>query len=200
MSKKVIKKVKLGIDVDGVLRDFDSKAIEIFQRVYPEKINMEFINSYSYDFSGLIDVPKKELSKIWQETFCEEIYREAGLMPRVKEELKLLRDWCRKQKDVRYSFAVATAQIPRNMSHTYYWLGKHNFNFTEIYCNNNKHSLNIDYLVDDSPINYEKWISSGKSESKFIMFDRPQNRLITATNRITKFSELIEILKNTSQF
>ena len=94
MSKR---KIRLGIDVDGVLRDFDSKVIEIAKQVYPDKILGEVTRGW--DFPN-IDVDIKELSKLWQETHCEEIYRNAELMPNVKEEFKLLKEWCRTQRQI----------------------------------------------------------------------------------------------------
>ena len=196
MSRKVILKHKIGLDVDGVLRNFDKKAIEIFQRVYPDKMNMESIDSYGYDFSGLMnDIPRKELAKIWQETHCDEIYRDAELMPGVKEELNILRNWCRKQKDVRYSFAVATAQIPYNSNHTLYWLGLHRFNILEYHVTNFKHKLDLEYLIDDSPKNYAAWVKYGKPEANYFLFDGPNNRGVECTNRIFKLSDAIEILQ-----
>jgi 5'(3')-deoxyribonucleotidase len=136
----------------------------------------------------------KELSKLWRETHCEEIYRNAELMPMVKEEYKLLKDWCRAQK-TGYQFVCVTSQMPYNINHTLYWLGKHYFNFMETIISNHKHNVNIDFLIDDSPKNYQKWVDAGRNETHFILFDRPYNKHIEATHRITKLSEAIDILK-----
>jgi 5'(3')-deoxyribonucleotidase len=189
MSKR---KIRLGIDVDGVLRDFDSKVIEIAKQVYPDKILGEVTRGW--DFPN-IDVDIKELSKLWQETHCEEIYRNAELMPNVKEEFKLLKEWCRTQRPG-YQFICVTAQMPYNACHTHYWLGKHYFNFLEVHISNHKHKIDIDYLIDDSPKNYTKWVEAGRDEKAFILFNRPYNEDCPATNRIDKLSDLISILKN----
>ena len=84
------RKLRVGIDVDGVLRDFDTKTMEIIKELYPDKVLADYATSWDYDN---VDVPIKELSKIWQETHCEEIYRESELMPGVKEEFKILKDF-----------------------------------------------------------------------------------------------------------
>ena len=185
-------KTKIGIDVDGVLRDFDSKVMEIIKRLYPDKILADEVTGW--DFIN-VDVDIRELCKIWQETHCEEVFRDAELMPNVKEEFKLLKTWCRTQKPG-YSFACVTAQMPYNACHTLYWLGKHYFNFLTTYISNNKHSLDIDVLIDDSPKNYEKWVKSGRTESDFILFDRPYNQSCPASSRIYKLSDAVTILKN----
>ena len=121
------KKIKIGIDVDGVLRDFDTKVMEVIKEVYPDKITSE--ETYGWDFPN-VDVDIKELAKLWQETHCEEIFREAPLMPNVKEEFKALKEWGRTQRPG-FQYAVVTAQMPYNANHTLYWLGKHYFNFLE---------------------------------------------------------------------
>ena len=186
------KKQKIGIDVDGVLRDFDTKLLEVAERVYPGKVNLDA--ERKWDFEGVIDVPIQELCKLWQETHCEEIFREAPMMPDAYAEFKLLRQWARTQKQG-YSFACATAQMPFNACHTLYWLGKHYFNFMEFHISNNKHNLDIDWLIDDSPKNYDKWIKAGRREDRYIMFNTPANQKAPATHRIHKLSDAIEIFE-----
>jgi 5'(3')-deoxyribonucleotidase len=65
-----------------------------------------------------------------------------------------------------------------------------------VYVTNHKHKVDIDILIDDSPKNYEKWVEAGRDETAYILFDRPYNQDVLATNRIYKLSDLIEILKN----
>lgn len=183
------RKIRVGIDVDGVLRDFDTKAMEIIKRLYPDKILSE--TTHGWDFPN-VDVPIEELSKIWRDTHCEEIYRDADLMPGVKEEFKLLKEWGRTQRPG-FQWLCVTAQMPYNACHTLYWLGKHYFNFLETYVSNYKHKVDIDFLIDDSPKNYEKWVAAGRDEKEYILFDRPYNQDCTASNRIYKLSDAIEI-------
>ncbi len=184
-------KVRIGIDVDGVLRDFDSKLMEIVRREFPDKILSEQATTWDYNN---IDIDINELSKIWRETHCEEIFREAELIPGAIQEFKELRDWARYQP-ARYQFVCVTTQMPYNANHTLYWLGKHNFNFLEVYITNNKHNVDIDFLIDDSPKNYDKWINNGREESSFILFNRPYNSECPATNKINKLSDAISILE-----
>ena len=88
------RKIRLGIDVDGVLRDFDTKVMSLIKELYPDKVLSDITTSWDF---GNVDMDIKELAKLWQETHCEEIYREADLMPGVKEEFKLLKEWGRTQ-------------------------------------------------------------------------------------------------------
>jgi len=185
------KKLRIGLDVDGVLRDFDTKVMSLIKELYPDKVLSDITTSWDF---GNVNMDIKELSKLWQETHCEEIYREAPLMPNVKEEFKLVKEWGRTQKPG-YQYVIATAQMPYNANHTLYWLGKHYFNFLEVYVSNHKHKLDIDILVDDSPKNYTKWVEAGRDEKSYILFDRPYNQDCLATNRIYKLSDLINILK-----
>ena len=159
-----------------------------------ELINYSLENLKNLEFVPNVDMDIKELSKLWQETHCEEIYRNAELMPNVKEEFKLLKEWTRTQRPG-YQYVCVTAQMPFNTCHTHYWLGKHYFNFLEVYISNHKHKIDIDLLVDDSPKNYDKWVAAGRDEASYILFDRPYNQDCPATNRIYKLSDLINILK-----
>ena len=46
------RKIRVGIDVDGVLRDFDTKAMEIIKRLYPDKVLSdikEYLTSQGYN-------------------------------------------------------------------------------------------------------------------------------------------------------
>ena len=192
MNKTPKKTVKIGIDVDGVLRDFDTKVMEIIKREFPDKVLDD--TTHGWDFPN-VDMPIEELSKLWRETHTEEIYQDAELMPNAKEELALLKEWTRAQRD-RYQYLCVTSQMPYLAHHTYYWLGKNKFNFMNVIISNNKHTTGIDMLVDDSPKNYDKWVKAGMDEASFILFDRPYNQDCPATNRIKKLSDLINILKN----
>lgn len=188
----IAKKIRIGLDVDGVLRDFDSKVLEVIERLHPGKVKSKITTSW--DYLDNVDVDIKDLQLIWKETHCEEIFREADIMPKAKEELRLLKDWMKTRK-TRFQLVIATSQMPYNANHTFYWLGKNKFNFTEIHISNHKHNLNIDYLIDDSPKNYEKWVNAGRDETKYILFDRPYNQQCPATNRIKTLSEAISILE-----
>ena len=53
--------------------------------------------------------------------------------------------------------------------------------------------MDIDFLIDDSPKNYEKWVAAGRDEKEYILFDRPYNQACPASNRIYKLSDAIEI-------
>jgi 5'(3')-deoxyribonucleotidase len=51
------RKLRVGIDVDGVLRDFDSKAMEIIKELYPDKVLSDI--THGWDFPN-VDVDVKE--------------------------------------------------------------------------------------------------------------------------------------------
>lgn len=194
MKKKEIKKIRIGIDVDGVLRDFDGKVVEVLKELYPDKIKSEITTEW--DFRNIIDMDPKKISSLWVESkSAGKIFGEANLMPNAKEELKLLKEWGRSQKNLKVKFAIVTTQIPYNMCHTFYWLGKNEFNFQEVHNTTKKHEMDINYLIDDSENNYYAWVDSGRDESAFILFDRPYNQNCPASNRIYKLSEFPNKIK-----
>lgn len=53
----------------------------------------------------------------------------------------------------------------------------------------------IDFLIDDSPKNFERWIKAGRDIKRFILMDRDYNQDTMAINRIKHLSEAIETIK-----
>ena len=52
----------------------------------------------------------------------------------------------------------------------------------------------VDFLVDDSPNNYNYWIQRRGMEHGFILVDQPYNQHIEAKNRITELNQIKEII------
>ena len=190
MSKQ---KVTIGIDVDGVLRDFNAKVMEIANREFPSKVKSQVTNSWDY---SNIDIPTDLFRHIWMDSkFCREIYRDAPVINNVRQGLAVLQAWCENSAKYNIELVIATHQHPGNESHTLYWLGLHDFNFRKVYVDACKHTLPIDYLIDDSGKNYEDWIKSGRREECFILVNRPWNRDCKASRVIDSLDESIVYLK-----
>ena len=53
-----------------------------------------------------------------------------------------------------------------------------------------KWKTEVDYLVDDSPSNWEAWKEGRGDDDKFILVDAPYNQEIEPKHRITELLEL----------
>ena len=184
------KQLKIGIDIDGVLRDMFGSYLRVIKKNYPDYLKSDIC--YSYDFSN-IDLPYKKKLDILFNEFPKEIFLDSKPISGAIENYEILKNWAEENE---HQLVCATSQEERLIHFTYSWLGKYNLNFKELYITNEKEKLPLDYLIDDSPENYKKWIKYGNAEEKFIIVDATYNQDIKATNRIFRLSEAIDILKN----
>ena len=87
-----------------------------------------------------------------------------------------------------------TKQNQENAHYTFTWLHNHGVYFPEYHITDQKYCLNLDYLVDDAPENYEQWVEHGNKEKNFFLRDASYNRYMDVSNRVTNFDEIITVL------
>jgi hypothetical protein len=89
-----------------------------------------------------------------------------------------------------------TSQKPHARYHTAYWLGKHGLNFDTIYFRRgfDKPNTPVDFLVDDSPNNYNYWIQRRGMEHGFILMDQPYNQHIETKSRVYDVDSIMEFI------
>ena len=177
-SKK--QKIIVGIDVDGVLRDFEAKVIEVVTQIYPE-------DSTSDVFSpGVVDKYKH----IWQNSHVKEVFRDAEPLPGALDGMKAI-----SKVHKRVQTVCVTQQMPFLAHHTLYWLGLHGFNFQKVYISQNKPSEPIDFLIDDMEKQYNKWQAAGRDMDHFILMHDKRNAHIDAIHRINRLNEACPIIE-----
>jgi hypothetical protein len=57
-----------------------------------------------------------------------------------------------------------------------------------------KWQVEVDYLVDDSPNNYNGWVQGRQMEDGYILMDQPWNQKIKTENRVTSIKEAMELI------
>ena len=100
------------------------------------------------------------------------------------------------------SFVCVTSQKPHARHHTLSWLGKYGLNFDTVYFRKGwqKWMVDVDYLVDDSPNNFENWVRGRGMQEGFILMNQPYNEHIKSNCRIKelkqkkKLNKLLKIL------
>lgn len=181
--------IKIGFDVDGVLRDNMAKVTEVFKLYYPHSVIGEV--AYNYDFPHIQMSLKDKFNIIFNE-FPKEIFLDALPYQGVCEDFLNLLSWADENN---FKFACATTQEKHLITLTYSWLAKYNFSFEELYITNKKGEIGLDYLIDDAPYNYENWIKNGNPEENFFLMHRDWNHDVPATNRIRRISEIKNLIK-----
>ena len=52
--------------------------------------------------------------------------------------------------------------------------------------------VNVDYLVDDSPNNFENWVRGRGMQEGFILMDQPYNQHIKTNHRVYDIDSIME--------
>ena len=180
---------KIGLDVDGVLRNLMDEINKVFRRPYPEHITDE--PAYTYDFPH-IRMPLKDKFDIIFNKYPKDIFLKAKPYQNTISQFKLLKKWAAQNNMI---LACATSQEPHLIPFTFSWLGKYNLVFDEVYITKDKGNIGLDYLIDDAPYNYENWLKNGNPEQNFFLMSREWNQETKATNRIKELADIIKIIK-----
>ena len=172
-------KLRIGIDVDGVIRDFSTGLYKVIKEHYPDYIKPGSENVYSveeirkemtnWDLENSFNASKEEIQRIYREEYAETILANGAPF---KENVDYLREQIRKDE---HTFIAVTSQHPICSHHTLTRLGKHELGFSSVVFKNGrkKWQVDVDYLIDDSPNNYHAWVSGRQMEDGFILMDRP---------------------------
>ena len=193
-------KQRIGIDVDGVIRDFSTGLYKVIKEHYPDYIKPGSENVYSveeirkemtnWDLENSFNASKEEIQRIYREEYAETILANGAPF---KENVDYLREQIRKDE---HTFIAVTSQHPICSHHTLTWLGKQELGFSSVVFKNGrkKWQVEVDYLVDDSPNNYNAWLQGRQMEDGFILMDRPWNQKIKSKHRVFNLREAGEII------
>ena len=190
----------IGVDVDGVIRDFSHDLYTVIKKNYPDWIKPCSENVYSveeirremtdWDLENNFDAEITDIKRVYREEHAETILAKGT--PFV-EDVDYLREQIRKDE---HTFVAVTSQHPVCCHHTLTWFGKQELGFSSVYFKKGrkKWMVECDFLIDDSPNNYYAWRSGRGSDEKYILFDRPWNEKINATNRVSSIKEALDII------
>jgi len=201
-------KNKIAIDLDGVLRDFDGKLVNIVEKYYPQYLKKQpnygppytqanpsgkpitKITDWYLANNFADDVTDDQIRQIYWYDYAEEIMANGKPFKNNVDTMKQLIE------DGEHTYVCVTSQKEHIYHHSLMWLGKHKLNFNTVYFKKgrDKWKLNIDYLIDDSPANWSAWKRGRGTEEGFILKDRPYNQHIDVKYRIKNLSEMIDIV------
>ena len=193
-------KKRIGIDIDGVLRDFSSDLYKVIKEHYPDYIKPGSENVYSveeirkemtdWDLEDNFNTSIDEIKRIYRDEHAETIL---GNGTPFVDNVNYLRVQIKKDE---HTFIAVTSQHPTCCHHTLSWLGKHELGFSSVVFKKGrrKWEVEIDYLVDDSPNNYNAWVYGRQMDDGYILMNQPWNQKTKATSRVNNIKEAMELI------
>jgi uncharacterized protein len=162
--------MKLAIDFDGVLCNTIQKWIEIFNSDYSKKyhnLKLSYNQIAEFDFYKKFNITHDDSRQIFQT--CWESWD--TLQPIeffLDQKTKKLSELCD-------GMDIVTANDSINKEYLVKFLQKYSIKYDDIVFEENKESLHYDIFIDDSPINAQKILDSGKS---VFLYNQPWNQNI----------------------
>ena len=193
-------KQRIGIDVDGVLRDFCHGLIRAIKIHHPEYLKNGYDESTEPTMEGGLimdwhleknfNCSKEDLQQIYWHDHAKWIM---GNGRAFKENVRTLKNWI---KHYDHEWVCVTSQKEHAYHYTLSWLGKHELNFEKVIMakGKDKWQVDVDYLIDDSPMNYKYWKEGRQDEDGFILLDRQYNQKIKPKHRVSNLREAEEII------
>jgi 5'(3')-deoxyribonucleotidase len=189
-------KQRIGIDVDGVLRDFCHGLISAVKKYHPEYIKKDkeipeqYLHIRDWHLEDNFNCTKKDLQQIYWYDHAKWIM---GNGRAFKENVRTLKYW---MKHINKEWVCVTSQKEHARHYTLSWLGKHELNFDKVVFakGRDKWQVDVDYLIDDSPTNYNYWKDGRQDDDGFILLDRPYNQKIKPKHRVSNLKEAEAII------
>ncbi len=155
------KKLRLLIDLDGVIRDFVGSLERVYKNAYPDHRVLPVDSRRLEDFFPI----GEEIYSFMNNGSIDTIMVEAEPYPGA---IEALNRWEKK-----YELVVVTAQPENWRAANYVWIGKHNIPTNEIHVVFDKSKIDGFALLDDFDYNLEAFAATGRLA---VCMDRPWNQ------------------------
>lgn len=164
---------RIGIDIDGVIRDIHSQLLYIYKMEYPDKIVKPIEEWTTWNICKYFPTSEKDFKEFWFKTSAYDIYLSAKQINHSSFALlKLI-------KNVNVSLISAQPNI-NTCYFTSTWLANNSILFDELHYTQEKGSIPCDIYIDDSIDQYNK-ITNYHSNHRirqpiFILINKPWNQ------------------------
>ena len=141
--------MKIGIDCDGVLRDFISDLKDNIKENYPEHAD-KIKTPETWNWEDWLPFWTEEESEkyIFEDNYLDFFGIDASPIKSSIEDWSKLKAWA---DDSEHELILVSAQRPQCKEPTREWLKKYGFDFDKIIFTHDKWKADVDVLIDDSP-------------------------------------------------
>jgi uncharacterized HAD superfamily protein len=187
--------MKIGIDIDGTIKQTLAAALQVFNKNLKQNIQMEQVTEYYLDMAyGLT----REEGRYWWDKLEAEIYTLGVPLENAAEALQQL-----VQEGHSIQFVTARPALPLIKEITIQWLQKHHFP----YSGQNLHMasldkgtiakrLELDLFFEDAPEHLDRLIEMGIDT---VVVDAVYNRKYPAAQRIKSWKQGLELVREKSE-
>ena len=164
-------KYALGMDIDGVLRDFCTQLLKVFKREYPEYADRPIIQN-NWNLHKVFPIGEQIYDFCFHK-HVDEIFSEAPPIPGALFELEHVKNILRKTSG---RLIFITTQKPPSRAPTLKWLAKHVKPelLEHIIITDKKAETPATFLIDDNLNNVFQFEKANKTA---FLIDRPWNQL-----------------------
>ena len=147
--------MRIGIDCDGVLRDFIPALIDGIKETHPEHSD-KILEPESWDWEQWLPFWTEEETEkyVFEDNYLDFFGPECPPIKESVEDWKKLKRWA---EDNGHELVLVSAQRPHCEEPTDAWLEKYGFDFKEKHYTQNKWAVDVDVLIDDSPAKLKKF-------------------------------------------
>ena len=141
--------MRIGIDCDGVLRNFIPDLINKIKETHPEHAD-KIGTPHSWDWEDWLPFwTEDETEKYVFETHFKELFGpDANVIDTSLKDWPILKEWA---KNRGHELILVSAQRDNCIEPTIAWLQRWGFVFDEMHFTHKKWSVDVDILIDDSP-------------------------------------------------
>ena len=147
--------MRIGIDCDGVLRDFIPALIDSIKETHPQHANKILVPE-SWDWETWLPFwTEDETEKyVFEDNYLDFFGPDCPPIKESVEDWKTLKRWA---EDNGHELVLVSAQREHCEEPTTEWLQKYGFDFDEIHYTKHKWAIDVDVLIDDSPAKLKKF-------------------------------------------
>ena len=165
--------LRIGIDCDGVLRDFIPDLIDGIKTTHPEHADKILVPK-NWDWEGWLPFwTEDETEKyVFEDNYLDFFGPVANPIEEAVEDWPILKAWAARNG---HELVLVSAQRPHCVEPTDAWLEEHGFDFQEKHYTKDKWSIDVDVLIDDSPEKLSDFNSKSVTSGKAICMKQTWN-------------------------
>jgi 5'(3')-deoxyribonucleotidase len=182
--------MRIGIDCDGVLRDFIGDLKDNIKENFPEHAD-KIKTPETWNWEDWLPFWTEEESEkyIFEDNYLDFFGVDANPISSSLEDWPKLKEWA---KEYGHELILVSAQRPQTKEPTEHWLQRWGFIFDEIIFTHDKWKADVDVLVDDSPKNMNNFAKKSINNGHPICYKQTWNtKCQTKYMSIDRLSDLI---------